>query len=107
MSNDSTPRKVTAREAITKVLVKNEATSKKNAMKVPAIIEAVLKTRNLSLTGDNKGQTVYSILYSDNKKADGDFKNVGKGLFILNPKRKSAKPKPAAAKPAAATPAAA
>lgn len=101
--------KVTARQAIIKVMTAAEATTKSKAMKVPAIIEATLKVRNLGLTGPNRGQTIYSILYSDNKKADGDFKSVGKGLFILNPKAKRlqpAKPAPAKAAPAKAAKAA-
>jgi hypothetical protein len=57
----------------------------KRKMRVPAIIEAAVPLT--SLAGKTPGQTVYSILYSESKKPDGRFVQVGRGGFKLNPKR--------------------
>jgi hypothetical protein len=75
--------KLTTKQAIEKVL-----SGKRNPMRVPEIIKAGVPLT--ALKGKTPGQTVYSILYAESKKADGVVTQVGKGMFKLNPKRKKA-----------------
>ena len=72
--------KLTTKQAIEQVL------RGKRKMRVPAIIEAAVPLTGLA--GKTPGQTVYSILYSESKKPDGRFTQVGKGEFKLNPQRR-------------------
>ena len=58
-------------------------------MRVPAIIEAAVPLS--SLKGKTPGQVVYSVLYTESKKADGVVVQTGKGEFKLNPNRRKAK----------------
>lgn len=71
--------KLTARAAIAQVLKSGQP------MKVPDIIKAAVPLTNLG--GKTPGQTVYSVLYSDNKKTGTgrQFIQAGKGQFKLNP----------------------
>jgi hypothetical protein len=70
------------KQAIEKVLA-----GKRNGMRVRAIIEAGVPLAT-SLKGATPGQTFYSVLYSEAKKADGLVVQTGRGMFKLNPKRK-------------------
>jgi hypothetical protein len=70
------PTKLTAKQAIQKVL---EDTRK--PMDVPEIIAAAVPLTSLS--GKTPGQTIYSVLYAENRKKDGAFKRVGRGRFAL------------------------
>jgi hypothetical protein len=74
--------KLTTKQAIEHVL------TGKRKMRVPAIIEAAVPLTGLA--GKTPGQTVYSILYSEAKKPDGRFVQVGKGEFKLAPRRRKA-----------------
>jgi HB1, ASXL, restriction endonuclease HTH domain len=74
----------------TKQAIEHVLKGKRNPMRVPEIIkEGVPLT---ALKGKTPGQTFYSILYAEAKKADGLVVKVGKGMFKLNPKRKKAAP---------------
>jgi HB1, ASXL, restriction endonuclease HTH domain len=73
---------MTTKQAIEKVLKGN-----RRGMRVPAIIEAGVPLAT-SLKGQTPGQTFYSVLYSESKKADGLVVQVERGTFKLNPKRK-------------------
>jgi hypothetical protein len=75
---------MTTKQAIEQVLA-----GRRKPMRVPAIIEAAVPLSNLR--GKTPGQTIYSILYAEAKKADGLVVQTGKGMFKLNPKRKTAK----------------
>jgi hypothetical protein len=55
-------------------------------MRVPAIIAAGVPLAT-TLKGKTPGQTMYSCLYSESKKADGLVVQTAKGTFKLNPKR--------------------
>lgn len=106
-----TSSKLTAKAAIAQVLG-----AAKGPMQVPAIIEAAVPLTNLG--GATPGQTIYSVLYSENKKSGNarQFISTGRGTFKLNPSfkatvrstssRKTAatKTKTAAAKKSAAAP---
>ena len=59
-------------------------------MRVPEIIEAGVPLAT-SLRGKTPGQTFYSVLYSESKRADGLVVQVDRGTFKLNPKRRRAK----------------
>jgi hypothetical protein len=84
-------KKLTTKQAIEKVL-----TGAKKPMTVAQITEAALPLTNLG--GKTPKQVFYSVLYGENKKADGLVTKVGPGgTFKLNPKRAKA----SAAKPAA------
>ncbi len=74
----SPKKKLTAKAAIEKVLTDNG-----KPMKVPEIIEQALPLT--SLGGATPGQTIYSILYAENRKLDGLFTRVGRGEFGLTP----------------------
>lgn len=80
-----TSSKPTALEAIVKVLNNN---GPNKAMKVPAIILAAVPMTNLK--GKFPGQTIYSVIYSNAKKADALVTQVGKGEFKLTAKGKAA-----------------
>jgi hypothetical protein len=69
-------KKLSAREAIASVLGKADG-----PMAVPKIIEQAIPLTGLK--GKTPGQTVYSILYAENKKPAGMFKRVGRGSFVL------------------------
>jgi hypothetical protein len=56
-------------------------------MRVTEIIEAGVPLAT-SLKGRTPGQTFYSVLYSESKKADGLVVQTGRGEFRLNPKRR-------------------
>ena len=57
-------------------------------MKVRQIIDAGLPLAT-GLKGKTPGQTFYSILYAEAKKADGIVKQTSKGTFKLNPKART------------------
>jgi hypothetical protein len=73
--------KLTTKAAITQVLA-----GSKKPMRVPDIIAAAVPLTNLG--GKTPGQTVYSILYAENKKPDGLWHRTDRGTFTLRrPKR--------------------
>lgn len=74
-------KKLSARDAIQTVL----AAAAPKSVKVPDIIKEAVPMTNLG--GKTPGQTIYSVLYADAKKAKGvaRFKQVGKGEFKLAP----------------------
>jgi hypothetical protein len=76
---------MTTKEAIEKVL-----RGRRKPMRVPDIIEAAVPLAT-NLNGRTPGQTIYSVLYSESKRADGLVVQTGKGEFKLNPRRKAAK----------------
>ena len=56
-------------------------------MTVAEIAEASIPMTNLK--GATPKQTLYSVLYAENKKADGLVKKAGDGgVFRLNPRRR-------------------
>jgi HB1, ASXL, restriction endonuclease HTH domain len=71
----------------TKQAIEQVLKGRRNGLRVPQIIEAGVPLAT-SLRGKTPGQTFYSVLYSESKKADGLVVQVGKGSFKLNPKRK-------------------
>lgn len=73
----------------TKAAIEQVLKGKRNGLRVPAIIEAGVPLAT-SLKGKTPGQTFYSVLYAEAKKADGLVVQVSKGTFKLNPKRKKA-----------------
>jgi hypothetical protein len=75
---------VNTKQAIEKVLA-----GRRKPMRVPQIIEAGIPLAT-SLRGKTPGQTFYSVLYSESKRADGLVVQTGRGEFKLNPKRKKA-----------------
>lgn len=95
----STTTKLSTKQAIEQVL-----TGKRNPMTVQEIFEAAHPLT--ALKGKFPKQTFYSVLYSENKKADGLVTKVGKGgNFKLNPKRKVVAAKAPAKAAAKRTPA--
>jgi HB1, ASXL, restriction endonuclease HTH domain len=76
----------------TKQAIEQVLKGKRNPMRVPEIIAAGVPLAT-ELKGKTPGQTFYSVLYAESKKADGLVVQTGKGEFKLNPKRKAAKPK--------------
>ena len=74
---------MTTKQAIEQVL-----TGKRKPVRVPVIIEAAVPLS--SLKGKTPGQTIYSVLYSEAKRADGLVVQTGHGEFKLNPKRRKA-----------------
>jgi hypothetical protein len=88
--------KLTTKRAIEHVL-----TGQRKPMTVAEITEAALPLT--SLKGATPKQVFYSVLYSENRKADGLVTKVGpKGTFKLNPKRAKASAKAAPKKKPAA-----
>ena len=84
--------KLTTKQAIEHVL-----SGSKKPMSVAQITEAALPLT--ALAGKTPKQVFYSVLYGENRKADGLVTKVGPGgTFRLNPKRAkiAAKKKPAA-----------
>jgi hypothetical protein len=75
---------MSTKQAIEKVLK-----GRRKPMRVPEIIEAGVPLT--SLKGRTPGQTFYSVLYAESKKADGLVVQTGRGEFKLNPKRRRAK----------------
>ena len=75
---------MTTKQAIEQVL-----TGKRKPMRVPAIIEAAVPLAT-GLKGKTPGQVIYSMLYTEAKRADGLVVQTGKGEFKLNPKRRKA-----------------
>lgn len=74
---------LTAKAAIVKVL-----TDAGKPMGVPEIIKKAVPLT--ALAGETPGQTIYSVLYQENKKSDGAFMRTNaKGTFKLNPKAKT------------------
>ena len=43
-----------------------------------------------NLRGKTPGQVIYSVLYTEAKRADGLVVQTGRGEFKLNPKRRKA-----------------
>lgn len=76
--------KLTAKAAIEKVL----RTSGK-PMRVPEIIEKAVPLTALS--GATPGQTIYSVLYSENNKPGGMFKRTTVGTFKLSTAKAAAR----------------
>jgi hypothetical protein len=74
----------------TKEAIETVLTGKRKPMPVREIIAAGVPLAT-SLKGKTPGQTFYSVLYSESKKADGLVVQVDRGTFKLNPKRKRAK----------------
>jgi HB1, ASXL, restriction endonuclease HTH domain len=70
----------------TKQAIEQVLKGKRNGMRVPAIIAAGAPLAT-SLKGKTPGQTIYGVLYSESKKADGLVVQVDRGTFKLNPKR--------------------
>jgi hypothetical protein len=90
MSAVPTTDKLTTKAAIEAVL-----TGRRKPTRVPEIIaEAVPLSR---LAGKTPGQVIYSVLYTEAKKADGLVVQTGKGEFKLNPKRRRSTGRKAAA----------
>lgn len=83
------PRRPTGKpstiEAIVQVMNENGAAK---PMKVPAIIAAAVPLTGLK--GKHPGQTVYSVIYSNAKKANALVQQVGKGEFKLTAAGKAA-----------------
>lgn len=77
--------KPTALEAIVKVMFENGPTK---TMKVPEIIKAAVPLT--ALKGAHPGQTIYSVIYSNAKKAGALVEQVGKGEFKLTAAGKKA-----------------
>lgn len=75
--------KLTTKQAIEQVL-----TGQRKPMTVAQITEAALPLTNLK--GKTPKQVFYSVLYGENKKADGLVTKVDTGLFKLNPGRTKA-----------------
>jgi hypothetical protein len=75
---------MTTKQAIEQVL-----TGRRKPMRVPEIIKAAVPLAT-GLKGRTPGQVVYSVLYTESKKADGFVVQVDRGTFKLNPKRKAA-----------------
>jgi hypothetical protein len=73
----------------TKQAIEQVLKGRRKPMRVPEIIEAGVPLAT-SLKGRTPGQTFYSVLYSESKKADGLVVQVGRGEFRLNPKRRRA-----------------
>jgi HB1, ASXL, restriction endonuclease HTH domain len=73
---------VNTKEAIAHVLK-----GKRKPMRVPEIIADAVPLAT-SLNGKTPGQTIYSVLYGESKKADGLVVQTGRGEFRLNPRRK-------------------
>lgn len=74
--------KLSTKQAIEKVLGRK-------TMTVAQIAEAAIPLTNLS--GATPKQTIYSVLYGENKKSDGLVVKAGDGgVFRLNPKRRKA-----------------
>jgi HB1, ASXL, restriction endonuclease HTH domain len=76
---------MTTKEAIESVLK-----GKRRPLRVPEIIEAGVPLAT-TLKGKTPGQTFYSVLYSESKRADGLVVQTGRGEFKLNPKRRRAR----------------
>ena len=74
----------------TKQAIEHVLRGRRKPMRVPAIIEAGVPLAT-SLKGKTPGQTFYSVIYSESKKADGLVEQTGCGQFKLNPKRRRAK----------------
>lgn len=72
---------MTTKQAIEKVLA-----GRRKPMRVPAIIEAAVPLAT-GLKGRTPGQVIYSVLYSEAKKADGLVVQTGRGEFKLRPRR--------------------
>ena len=76
---------MTAKQAIEKVL-----TGRRKPVRAPTIIREAVPLAT-SLKGQTPGQTMYSVLYSEAKKADGLVVQTGRGEFKLNPTRRRAR----------------
>jgi hypothetical protein len=73
----------------TKQAIQQVLKGRRKPMRVPEIIEAGVPLTELR--GATPGQTFYSVLYSESKKADGLVVQTGRGEFKLNPKRASSR----------------
>jgi hypothetical protein len=74
----------------TKQAIEQVLKGRRRGMRVPEIIAAGIPLAT-SLKGQTPGQTFYSVLYSESKKADGLVVQVDRGTFKLNPKRRRTK----------------
>ena len=73
----------------TKQAIEHVLTGKRKGLRVPEIIEQGVPLAT-SHKGKTPGQTFYSVIYSESKKADGLVVQTGRGEFRLNPKRRKA-----------------
>lgn len=69
-----------------KAAVETAMKGRRKAMTVNEIAEAALPLAELK--GKTPKQQVYSILYTENRKADGLVTRVDKGTFKLRPRRR-------------------
>lgn len=72
----------------TKQAIEQAMTGKRKPMTVAEIAEAAIPLSNLK--GATPKQVIYSVLYAENKKADGLVTRVDAGRFRLNPRRRKA-----------------
>ena len=72
----------------TKAAIEQAMKGSRKPMRVRAIIEAAVPLSRLA--GRTPGQTIYTVLYGEAKKADGLVVQTGRGEFKLNPKRRKA-----------------
>lgn len=70
----------------TKQAVEHVLKGKRRPLRVPQIIEVGVPLTTLK--GKTPGQTFYSVLYSESRKADGLVVQAGRGEFKLNPQRR-------------------
>jgi hypothetical protein len=68
----------------TKQAIEQVLKGRRKPMRVPEIIAAGVPLAT-SLKGQTPGQTFYSVLYSESKRADGLVVQTGRGEFKLNP----------------------
>jgi hypothetical protein len=72
----------------TKQAIEAAMKGSRKPMKVRQIIDTAVPLSRL--TGKTPGQVIYSVLYTEAKRADGLVVQTGKGEFKLNPKRRKA-----------------
>jgi hypothetical protein len=80
----ATPSKLSTKAAITQVL-----SGSKKLMTVTQIADAAIPLT--ALAGKTPKQTVYSILYAENKKPDGLWQRTDRGTFTLRRPKRSRK----------------
>jgi hypothetical protein len=70
------PKPVTGREALKRVLEKNDA-----PMKTADLMKAAIKVRGIRLKGRTPEQTLAAILAVDAKQSEGDFVRTAPGTY--------------------------
>lgn len=81
MASSKTPKPVTGKEALVRVLRQAG-----EPLKTKALVERALKVKGLGLAGKTPDQSLAAVLAVENKKPDGLFVRTAPGTYALRAK---------------------